>query len=178
MTKKLAVVAEKMRAKRNNSKSLSNSSTLTAAKGMAPPDIQGFSVAFNKIQLGSSTVKMVPNSLDEIQPKSTYLQEDIDDKPNTIPSEIDNQLHRSKTVFNEDKLSIDNHSILKSPGLSPVMRKSVHSESMLTPDMFKDVIQLYKVRRSSITNSNDQKYLARSFSVFEKQGDPIPKESP
>lgn len=185
MKKKLTEVIERRRTQRSGSKS--NNSSMSSEKKNTIVDIQDLSLVLGKVQV-EHNLDSPTTQLPQMSEGLRFVHHDRhgDDDDSGIPSELNvNRWTSGKTVFNDEKADVDNYSVLRSSvrGKSEVrteVRTNAKRNSggtVMTPDLFQDVIHLYNMRRSSLVNSNDQKYLGKSFSIFEKAEGPLEKEN-
>lgn len=183
MTKKISEAIEKRKTARSGSKS-NNSSILSTEKKNTVVDIQDLSLVLGKVQINNddypnSPTPMMPQISEGLRLADHERNGEEDDS--AIPSELNvNRWTSGKTVFNEEKVDVDNYSVLRSSVRRSEVRTNGRRNSgntVVTPDInLQDVIHLYNIQRSSLANSNDQKYLGRSFSLFEKTEGPLQKE--
>jgi len=174
--------------KSGSNKSGSNNSTILdkMKNANASQDVKDISFVLNKIQVeGPGTPGLFNPNLSDFQ-----LQVNIrdfnpigdnepdfdleDGKDEKIPTD-EGKVIRSKTVFNEEKNSIDNYSVLRSSSYRKSGAKSFRT-TMVSPEMLNDMLNIYNLHKLSITNefnSSDLPEMGRTFSLLDKRGSPI-----
>lgn len=201
VSKHVFKIKEKFSKLRSSSKTGSNytNSSVSDAKKIdhsQSVDVKDLSLVLNQIQFDSplypksSFAKSVsvPQGNNESTDQTPYRHrekspkhEQGEESEHSIPSEENEKTtRRSKTVYNEEKNEISNHSVLRKSMELPKRSdlRFEHQDSVLsqaTPDMLNEMLNLFHARRSSPTspthlvNSNDLPYIGRAFSLNEKK---------
>ena len=163
-------------------------------------DIKDLSMVLNQIQFDSplypksSFAKSLKQNNNESTDQTPHIRQDEGspkrEQEDSIPSEENERTtRRSKTVYNEERNEISNHSVLRKSFEFPKKFSDIkleHQDSVVsqaTPEMLNDMLNLFHARRSSPTspthlvNSNDLPYIGRAFSMNEKKVQLTKKDS-
>jgi len=180
LKKKLKNMKDEYVEKRRSNKSGSNSSNYTSSveekKNASGIEMKDLSSVLNQIQGDTPGLPLSP-----LERLLNLGNENDDQDHSSIPTENEEHVGRSKTVYNEEKVNISNHSVFRKSFVLPRQeQKESYSRgdsglTLMTPEMLNDMLNIFKTRKSSPTqdnNSNDSPFLGRTFTLHEKVYEP------